>query len=228
MTKRESERRILESWAANAWAWTSAVRAGHIESRRLVTDQAIIDAVRARKPGSVLDIGCGEGWLARALSTQGVRVTGIDTIPALVDSAREAGGGDFHCMSYAELAQGALDVQVDMAVCNFSLLGKESVEEVFTAVASLLMPGGALVVQTLHPVVACGHLPYEDGWREGSWAGFGAQFTDPAPWYFRTLESWTQLIEESGFTLREMQEPQHPHTGAPASVIFIVEMEGQG
>ncbi len=219
------EKRILESWAANARAWTGAIRAGEIESRRLVTDRAIVAAVRARQPGSVLDIGCGEGWLARVLSAAGIRVTGIDTVPALVESAREAGGGDFRCMSYAELAPGSLKLRADVAVCNFSLLGKDSVEEVFRAAPSFLTPAGALLVQTLHPVAACGDLPYADGWRESSWAGFGPAFTDPAPWYFRTLESWQALFVRNGFVLREVREPLWPDSGQPASVIFVGEID---
>ena len=63
-----SDEKIVESWHTNATPWTSAVREQRIESRRLVTDRAIVDAVFSRKPNSVLDLGCGEGWLVRALS----------------------------------------------------------------------------------------------------------------------------------------------------------------
>jgi hypothetical protein len=59
-----SEAKILDSWRKNAALWTRAIEAQEIESRRLVTNQAIIDAVTSNEPGSVLDIGCGEGWLA--------------------------------------------------------------------------------------------------------------------------------------------------------------------
>ena len=68
-------------------------------------------------------------------------------------------------------------------------------------------------------------LPYEDGWRHGSWAGFSDDFSDPAPWYFRTVESWKKLLVEAGFRLLEMREPIHPGTGKPASVIFIAEKQ---
>src|SRR5690606_8793522 len=83
--------RILEAWRANAAPWTDAVRAGRIASRRQVTDRAIIDAVSAQRPHTVLDVGCGEGWLARALATRGMTVTGIDAVPALVEQARAGG-----------------------------------------------------------------------------------------------------------------------------------------
>ncbi|MDT8399726.1 MAG: methyltransferase domain-containing protein [Pseudomonadales bacterium] len=180
-----SDAKIVESWGRNALPWIAAVREGQIESRRQITDQAIIDVISSRLPHSVLDIGCGEGWLARELAARGMHVVGTDVVPKLVEEARRAGGGDCRVLSYEEIAAGKLKVSVDVVVCNFALLGKESVEGVFGAVPSLLNPQGAFVVQTLHPVLACGDLPYRDGWRQGSWAGFSTAFSDPAPWYFR-------------------------------------------
>ena len=219
-----SDAKIVDSWSKNVSPWITAIREGQIESRKLVTDQAIINAVVSRSPRSVLDIGCGEGWLARALAVEGIRVVGVDVIPGLIVQAQESGGGDFRVASYEEIAAGSLHLSVDVVVCNFALLGKESVEGLFRAVPPLLNPHGSFIVQTLHPVVACGDLPYQDGWREGSWGGFSAGFTDPAPWYFRTLESWIKLFAVSGLRLSELHEPLHPRTRKPASVIFVAEV----
>jgi 2-polyprenyl-3-methyl-5-hydroxy-6-metoxy-1,4-benzoquinol methylase len=213
---------IINSWSQNANPWTVAVRSGDIESRMLATNQAIVDAVRSRSPRTGIDIGCGEGWLVRALD--GVAMSGVDVVPGLIDQAQLAGGGDFRVLSYEAIGRGALALQVDVAVCNFSLIGKESVEGIFRAAPSFLNPAGALIVQTVHPLMACGDAPYVDGWRAGSWAGFSSDFTDPPPWYFRTLESWVRLYADSGLRLREIREPIHPGTGKPASLILIGEL----
>jgi len=218
-----SDINIIASWAKNALPWISAVREGRIESRRQVTDRAIVDAVLARTPRTVLDVGCGEGWLVRALARHGIEACGVDAIPALVEAARAAGGGDFRVASYEDIAAGNVGASVDALVCNFSLLGRASVEGIFAAAPSMLNARGALIVQTLHPVHACGDLPYRDGWRQGSWTGCQGDFSDPAPWYFRTLEGWTRLFEDNGFRLRALREPIHPQTGKPASVILIGE-----
>jgi 2-polyprenyl-3-methyl-5-hydroxy-6-metoxy-1,4-benzoquinol methylase len=218
-----SEAKILDSWQRNAAPWTIAVRERQIESRWLVTDAAIIEAVLAAVPGSVLDLGCGEGWLARALAAEGIAVIGVDAIPALIEQANQAGGGNFRVMSYEQIAAGALNVRVDALVCNFSLLGDTSTHDLFGAFRSLLTPRGRVVVQTLHPLTACGEQPYQDGWIEGSWAGFSADFSDPAPWYFRTLGSWIGLFAEYGLSLLELHEPLHPHTHMPLSIIFVAE-----
>ena len=83
-----SDAKIVDSWHKNATPWTDAVRDSQIESRKLVTNQAIVDAVRRRAPRTVLDIGCGEGWLVRALAERGMRATGVDVVPALIEQAR--------------------------------------------------------------------------------------------------------------------------------------------
>ena len=218
-----SDASIVNSWRKNASPWTDAVRSNQIESRTLVTNQAIVEAVLSRAPRTVLDIGCGEGWLVRSLAEHGVRATGVDVVPELIEQATRAGGGEFRVASYEQIAAGELDIKVDMVAANFSLIGKESVEGVVRRAPQLLTEGGALVIQTLHPVVAGAGLPYEDGWRSGSWAGFSDEFSDPAPWYFRTLESWKALLRDAGFKAVEMREPIHPGTGQPASVIFIAD-----
>ncbi|MDQ1811842.1 hypothetical protein RBA41_00850 [Massilia sp. CCM 9210] len=46
----------------------------------------------------------------------------------------------------------------------------------------LSYPGGALIVQAMHPAAACAAGDCRDGWRAGSWAGFSDAFSDPAPW----------------------------------------------
>lgn len=210
---------IIDSWAKNAGPWTTAIHNGEIESRTLVTNRAIVDAVRSRSPRTAIDIGCGEGWLVRALG--GIDMVGVDASAGLIEQARQGGGGDFSVMSYEDIGAGKLLRQFDVAVCNFSLIGKESVEGLFRAAPSFLNPGGALLVQTLHPVAACGDSPYVDGWREGSWSGFSSDFTDPPPWYFRTLESWVSLFSDNGLRLMALHEPVHPKTGKPASAIFV-------
>jgi 2-polyprenyl-3-methyl-5-hydroxy-6-metoxy-1,4-benzoquinol methylase len=175
----------------------------------------------------VIDLGCGEGWLARRLAGEGVEVIGVDVVPALIEAARSQGGGSFQVMAYAGIAAGALGERADVVVCNFSLLGESSVADLLAAVPGLLEPGGVLLVQTLHPLVAARDQPYRDGWRDGSWVGCGEGFSQPAPWYFRTLGSWLDAFGAAGLRLLRLIEPLHPRTGRPASVIFMVGV-GQG
>lgn len=221
MSDNFSDEEVIDAWNANAAPWSDAVRGKKIQSRNLVTDEAIVDAVMSRQPRSVLDIGCGEGWLVRALNAKGVECIGTDVVPELIESARASGGGEFIVASYEEIAAGKLDIRVDVVVANFSLIGKEAVDAVVARTPRLLSQNGALVIQTPHPVVAGGDMPYTDGWREGSWAGCGDNFAKPAPWYFRTIGTWVELLNDSELQVAEVREPMHPETGKPASLILI-------
>jgi SAM-dependent methyltransferase len=216
-----TDEKIVESWSRNSDPWVAAVRGREIASRALVTDAAIVDAVRSCAPRTGVDLGCGEGWLIRALPD--VDMVGVDAIAGLVDAARAAGGsgGDFRVMSYEEIAAGHLQLAADVAICNFSLIGKESTDGLLRAAPTYLRPGGTLIVQTVHPLVSCGDAPYLDGWRAGSWAGFSTDFTDPPPWYFRTLASWVALFLDNGLRLTALREPVHPETGKPVSLVLM-------
>jgi SAM-dependent methyltransferase len=221
----EHERHILDCWHQNAEPWVDAIRNDEIASRILATNRAVESAVLATRPSSVIDVGCGEGWLVRKLLGHGIAARGLDAVPALVDSARRQ-GGEFAVASYDDIARGTVDWRADTVSCNFALIGQGSTEQLLRGVPRLLNPGGHFIVQTLHPVEACGTLPYEDGWREGSWDGFSPRFVNAAPWYFRTLESWRGLFAVTGLRILGEHWPVDPRTGRPASVVFTAMVAG--
>ncbi|AMQ85118.1 class I SAM-dependent methyltransferase [Pseudomonas glycinae] len=219
------ESTLLQSWHHNARAWTEAVRSGAIESRRQVTDQAILLAVMGRQPERVLDLGCGEGWLLRALAERGFEAVGVDGDPTLVEAARVAGSSPVHVASYEDLVEAKVDIgrDYDLICANFSLLHQDIIP-LLAAMNALLVPGGALVIQTLHPwSVAAGD--YQDGWREETFDGFKGQW-QPMPWYFRTLSSWLNALDMAGLQLTGLREPQHPQSPVPQSLLMIAERRG--
>lgn len=217
---------ILASWRRNAEPWVEVVRSGAIESRREATDAAIVEAVLRCGPQSVLDVGCGEGWLARRLAGEGIRVVGIDAVEPLVDEARRAGGAEYHVLSYEAFGAQGLNERFDVVVCNFSLLGDRATEAALAGAARSLAPAGTLLVQTLHPAAAIGDEPYRDGWRSGSWRGFPAGMGDPAPWYFRTLGGWIRLLGRHGLVCVDLQEPVGKDPGKPLSLILVAQRRG--
>ncbi len=216
-----NDKAIIDSWGKNAEPWIVAIRDQQIESRRLVTDQAIIDLIGSLSGNSVLDIGCGEGWLSRQLVSLGRTTYGVDVVPELVERAKASGAGQYQVMAYEDMSSLTIKKKFDIAVCNFSLLGKESVEHVFHVVPDLLNDGGYFVIQTLHPASNCNTEPYVDRWLAGSWEGFSSEFSDPAPWYFRTLSSWLNLFRQYNYQVVQCQEPIHPQTGKMASLILV-------
>lgn len=219
--------RLRDSWDANATAWTLAVRDQRIPSRRAGTDAAIVAAIESacasRAPLRVLDVGCGEGWLARAIANPSRDVLGIDGSVGLIAqaSALPMPGVRYDAVSYeaiiadAKAAAGPWDV----IVCNFALLG-DPLSPLLAALARRLTPDGSLLIQTVHPWMAMGDGPYMCGWREEHFQGFGVTFPDAMPWYFRTLASWQQELDDAGLLIRELNEPLHPDTRRPLSLLL--------
>jgi 2-polyprenyl-3-methyl-5-hydroxy-6-metoxy-1,4-benzoquinol methylase len=221
--------RMQRSWDRNAAAWTEAVREGKIASRRAGTDAAIVQAVLRERPRRVIDIGCGEGWLSRALLPQGCDVVGIDASAALIEAARAQGGGRFETVAYDELAERAtaLGAPFDLAVCNFSLLEADLLP-VLTGARASLAAHGKLIVQTVHPWTANGDARYADGWRTETFAAFGDSFAEPMPWYFRTLASWVDAIAAGGFAIERCEEPVDTERALPLSLLLVATPVGPG
>jgi len=219
------ESTLLQSWHLNAHAWIDAIRSGAIESRREVTDQAILLAILGLQPEHVLDLGCGEGWLLRALTGRGIRAVGVDGDATLVEAARTTGSTPVHLANYEELVAAKVDIgsDYDLICANFALLHQDIIP-LLAAMNALLAPGGALVIQTLHPWTAAAG-DYQDGWREETFAGFKGQW-QPMPWYFRTLSSWLNALDMAGFQLTGLQEPQHPQSPVPQSLLLVAEQRG--
>lgn len=215
---------ILKSWQQNAANWIATIEHQEIESRRLVTNDAIVSAVSSTGAKKILDVGCGEGWLTRALQQQGVEAWGVDAVPQLVTAAVEKGGPFYEVASYQDLATGLWQKQVcfDAAVINFALIDQQDTEALIHALPDYLSAPGFVVIQTLHPYLRITSGDYVTGWKEGSWDGMKRRFTHAYPWYFRTLEDWLKLFQ-SKYNLVAVQEPLHPETKQPLSIIFILQ-----
>src|SRR6185503_6804084 len=171
----DKEQLIIQSWQANADNWIRLIESEGIESRKLVTNKAIVSAIKAANPASVFDIGCGEGWLAKELSAPEISITGVDIIPELIAKAKEKVNGNFFVASYEEIYSYTFKMKVsklfDAIVINFALLGKESTESLLASLPQYLLPSGSLYIQTLHPQVRKEINDYVTGWKEGGWKG---------------------------------------------------------
>ena len=211
MSDRDRAAQQQRSWIANADAWTDAVREGRIASRKNGTDAAIIEACAATPGMRALDVGCGEGWLSRALSSRGASVTGVDASEPLIDAARAAGSASYEVADYETLRARADVVPgpFDLVVLNFALLD-EDISPLLRSLGARLSDAGRLVIQTVHPFVAAGPDGYVDGWREEKFAAFGEGFSAPMPWFFRTFATWHDVLAASGLTLTRLREPRAP------------------
>jgi SAM-dependent methyltransferase len=194
------------------------VRGGRIASRRDVTDAAIVEAVLRHAPRRLLDIGCGEGWLCRALSDHVAEVTGVDGSPELIAQAKSGGGAEFHAIDYERLLDKpeTTGTGFDTIVCNFALLDDRT-GALLSALADIAIEHGHLIIQTVHPLLV--PSPYVDGWRVERFEGFGEGQWAEMPWHFHTLGRWITMLS-TRWQLMSLEEPRKIGAETPASLLM--------
>jgi SAM-dependent methyltransferase len=105
-------------------------------------------ATLAPQTGTVVDLGCGSGILARKLTDAGYDTLGIDISPDMVALARaNAPAGRFAVGSlyHAELPPGCVAVAATGEALNYGAdptAGREAVESLATRIHAALVPGG--------------------------------------------------------------------------------------
>jgi SAM-dependent methyltransferase/glycosyltransferase involved in cell wall biosynthesis len=105
---------------------------------------------------SILDVGCGSGWLSEYFARLGYEVKGIDISPALIEmSRRRLASIPFDvdhqtklCCAFAvhDIEAGPLDEKFDAVVCYDSLHHFEDERAVMRNLAAMLEIGGVLFI----------------------------------------------------------------------------------
>jgi SAM-dependent methyltransferase len=195
-------------WEKNAGNWAKVIASQTIASRK-ITHPAIVDAVLSTQPRSVLDMGCGEGWLTAELIKRGIPCTGIDGSSGLIKIASLHYGPYFKTVSYGEIVAGwAPDKKFDLAVFNFSLMD----ENLVPLLKSVSEFAHQIAIQTLYP-------SSQDGWNLEDFKTMTLPFDGTMPWYGRTRDSWLKLFQEAGLIASRTIE-----TAGKTSIIFILDV----
>ncbi|AZZ35845.1 hypothetical protein CIK05_03190 [Bdellovibrio sp. qaytius] len=200
-------------WNQNANNWATVINENLIPSRS-VTNLAIVSEILSQKPKSVLDIGCGEGWLLAPMTQANIKYMGIDGSFKLIEIANQKAHFFIH-VNYKEIINGwQPSEKPDVVVFNFALLD-ENIMPLLKSVSNFIDNNGAILIQTLHPH----NLPnYENGWNEEDFKTMTIPFQGKMPWYGRTKESWISLFELCNLKVNQVVEPSIE--GKPASIIF--------
>jgi len=125
--------------------------------RRLI-EPTVLQLLDLQADETVLDIGCGNGALARRLAEHGARVTAIDFSEELIRLAKARRRANAPIVEYhtldatdeaAMLALGA--GRFDAITCTMTLMDIPTIDPLFRAAACLLRKGGRFVFATQHP-----------------------------------------------------------------------------
>ncbi|MEU8173646.1 class I SAM-dependent methyltransferase [Microbispora hainanensis] len=97
--------------------------------------------------GDALDVGCGDGLLARKLTGRAKRVTGVDRSPEMIARAREpAAGRPGLTFVEGDFLTAALPAGEYDFICSVSTIHHMDFDAALTRMRELLRPGGTLVV----------------------------------------------------------------------------------
>lgn len=102
---------------------------------------------------TVLDVGCGGGFMAEVLARKGASVVGIDPSAPAVEAAREHARTQGLSIDYRLGAGESIPVDsgtVDCVVCVDVLEHVESVDRVLDEVRRVLKPGGMFLFDTIN------------------------------------------------------------------------------
>ncbi len=155
-------------------------------------------------PGRLtVDVGCGEGRLARELLGLGHRVVGVDSSPSLAAAARsEQPSFELHVGDAAAMPLG--DASADLAVSMMALMTMDDVPAVLRETARVLEPGGRLCIAVLHPV---------ETWAD---AGVG---------YFTESRYAKRVVRDAGeMTFHDVHRPLSHYFDALTGAGFLVEL----
>ena len=171
----------------------------------------------------VLDLGCGDGQIARALAAQGSDVIGVDPTQLHIDIAIERGGGPRYLLGGATDIP-ADDNSFDAVVACLVFEHIDQMDEAMTEVARVLKPEGQFSFFLNHPLLQTpgsgwidDHIidPPEQYWRIGPYLVETESIEEVEKdvyirFIHRPLSRYVNALIANGMTLERMVEPSPP------------------
>lgn len=165
---------------------------------------------------SVLDAGCGEGYLARILAARGARVTGADVAANLLTLARVKDPEGIITWRLGDLSQPApdLEAQFDLVASHMALNDVPDHRGFLRTLAAALKPGGRCVLSMNSPYsfVVRSHIKdYFSGEEMVSYRGM-AEAGVSVFFFHRTLEEYIDACREAGLELLRLIDVPTPES----------------
>jgi SAM-dependent methyltransferase len=212
---------LTDPWEANAGWWQAGFTAGADPEY----EEQILPLARQwlAGAGAVLDVGCGEGQIARLVAPSATRVVAVDPTWAQLVVAAERGGGP----AYARATAAALPVATATFDAVVACLVFEHIREVDVAIAEVarvLVPGGRFVFFLNHPLLQTPNSgwiddqildPPEQYWRIGPYLVEDETLEEVEkdvfiPFIHRPLSRYVNALAGCGLTIVHMEEPAPP------------------
>jgi 2-polyprenyl-3-methyl-5-hydroxy-6-metoxy-1,4-benzoquinol methylase len=148
-----SQEEVTNQWEALAEWWSHHIGDEGDSFGQHFLGPAIRDAIAPATGRRVLDIGCGEGILARQLADSGAEVVAIDPCPNMLHQAtrKTRPGAVLYDLRAAVDAADVGKANFDTVVSNMVLMDLPDYQVAIKAIAQALRKGGQAVCSILHP-----------------------------------------------------------------------------
>jgi ubiquinone/menaquinone biosynthesis C-methylase UbiE len=161
------------------------------------------------EPGAAtLEVGCGEGRVARDLAARGHAITAIDASPTLLEAAAEAHPEGRYLVADA----GRLpfeDGSFEIVVAYNVLMALQDMSAAIDEAARVLTPDGRLCVCVVHPWTDGGRRPEQyltPRLVEDTVERDGMQITFHG--WAHPLEAYVRALEGAGLAIEALREPR--------------------
>jgi 2-polyprenyl-6-hydroxyphenyl methylase / 3-demethylubiquinone-9 3-methyltransferase len=153
-TSRNADPKELAKFASLAQSWWDPAGPSRPLHELNPLRMSYIESVAGLRDARVIDVGCGGGILSEAMARSGARVLGIDLSQAVLDVAElhalEAKlAVEYQAVAAEELAARA-PRSFDLVTCMEMLEHVPDPAAAMTALATLVKPGGHVIVSTLN------------------------------------------------------------------------------
>jgi 2-polyprenyl-3-methyl-5-hydroxy-6-metoxy-1,4-benzoquinol methylase len=174
-----------------------------------------LDVVGAVTGLTVLDAGCGEGYLSRILAKRGATVTGIDISPRLVEIARAKDPDGAISYQVADLSQPlpAYQAHFELVASYFVLNDVYDYQGFLATLSAALKPGGRLVIFMNNPysLLLRGHITdyFTASGQRFPYRGLTEEGIEVFFWH-RTLEEYLSASCAAGVQLQRLVDVPTP------------------
>jgi ubiquinone/menaquinone biosynthesis C-methylase UbiE len=213
---------MIEDWESIGDWYAQLVRSGSAMHR--FSRDILLEALPANLFGfDLLDVGCGEGIVSRALAHRGARVVGIDPAHTLISHAQSEEGahpiGVTYRLDDGATLQTIAESSMDGVTAGLSLNNIPDLDAALESIRRVLRPGGFLAFTVPHP---CFEAPNTDTastesgdrrvvgnyFAEGFWRSPHPKSVRRAGNYHRTIATYLMKVIGHGFTLDACSEPR--------------------
>lgn len=224
-----TDAQIAKAWDRLAEKWIYSYTEHGDFNRQYIIDPAIFRMIGSVKGLTILDAGCGNGYLCRLLAKKGAKMAGVDISKRFIEIAKQKEKeAPLDIMYYSGTLSNLTmfsNERFDIVISNLALMDVLDLEKAMMEINRVLKKNGRLIFSIMHPCFSSSpvrgwvRVP-RDSQRKEDWIHWKVdryfdrsvqvwQYRDWPPTYsfHRPLSDYIKILVKNGFTITDFEEP---------------------